>query len=130
MALVLLPALIIGAVIGLVEMFFVHADEVGMGWMMHGLHALPFTLLFTFVSMNVGFVLSYVPGGIVETIWVDLGVRLLVAIIAMVKIGAAAAIAGRVGERLYHILIIGVLIFAAPYVWGLIGPFIPLPSFF
>lgn len=128
--LILLPALLVGAVIGLIEMFFVHADETGMGWMMHGLHALPFTILFAFVSMNVGFVLTFIPGGFAETIWVDLGVRAAVAIIAMIKIAAAAAIAGRVGEKFYHTLIIGVLIFVAPYVWMFVGPFIPLPSLF
>lgn len=128
--LIILPALLIGAVIGLIEMFFVHADEVGMGWMLHGLHALPFTILFAFISMNVGFVLGFIPGGITETIWVDLGVRLAVSIIAMLKIAAAAAIAGRVGERFYHTLIIGALIFAAPYVWMVVGPFIPLPKLF
>ena len=129
--LVILPALIIGVVIGLIEMVFVHSDEIGMGWFMHGLHAFPFTVLFTFVSMNVGFVLglSFMPS-IIETWWVDLIIRLGVSIIAMLKIAAAAAIAGRVGERFYHTLIIGVLIFAAPYVWMFIGPFVPLPKLF
>ena len=128
--LVILPALLIGAVIGLIEMVFVHSDEIGMGWFMHGLHAFPFTVLFTFVSMNVSWVLAFVPGGFTSSLWVDLGVRLVVAIIAMLKIAAAAAIAGRVGERFYHTLIIGVLIFASYYVWMLIGPFVPLPTLF
>jgi hypothetical protein len=128
--LMILPALLVGAVIGIIEMIFVHADEVGMGWMMHGLHAFPFTMLFTFISMNVGFVLKFIPGGIAETIWVDLAVRAAVAIIAMLKISAAAAIAGRVGERFYHTLIIGALIFIAPYVWMFVGPLIPLPKLF
>lgn len=127
---IILPALLIGAIIGLVEMFFVHADEVGMGWMLHGLHALPFTMFFVFASMNVSFILGFIPGKIAETFLVDIGVRLVVAIIAMVKIASAAAIAGRVGERFYHILIIGALIFAAPYVWMFVGPFVPLPKLF
>ncbi len=48
----------------------------------------------------------------------------------MFKIAAAAAIAGRVGERFYHIAIIGGFIFAAPYIWMVLGPFIPLPKLF
>jgi hypothetical protein len=48
----------------------------------------------------------------------------------MIKIQTAAAIANRVGERVYHTVIIGALIFAAPYIWGFIGPYVPLPSFF
>ena len=129
-ALVIFPALIIGAAIGLIELFFVHADEIGMGWFAHGLHALPFTMIFTFASMNVGFVLSFFPGGITETIWVDLAVRAVIAILGMLKIAGAAAIAGRVGERFYHTLVIGGLLFAAPYAWIFLGPFIPLPDFF
>jgi hypothetical protein len=128
--LLILPALLFGAIIGLIEMIFVHSDEIGMGWFMHGLHAFPFTMLFTFVSMNVSWALTFVPGGLTSSIWVDLGVRLVIAIIGMLKIAAAAAIAGRVGERFYHTAIIGGLIFAAPYVWMLIGPIIPLPTLF
>ncbi|MEK6917303.1 MAG: hypothetical protein AABW92_06190, partial [Nanoarchaeota archaeon] len=69
-------------------------------------------------------------GGIAETIWVDSGVRLAVAIIGMGKIASAAAIAGRVGERFYHVLIIGALIFASAYVWMFLGSFIPIPNWF
>ncbi len=124
--LVILPALLLGAVIGLIEMIFVHSDEIGMGWFMHGLHAFPFTILFVFINTNVGFVLGLINHPMTETIWVDLAVRGIVSIIAMLKIASAAAIAGRVGERFHHTLIIGALIFASGYV----APFIPLPKLF
>jgi len=127
---VILPALLMGGIIGLIELFFVHADEVGMGWFMHGLHALPFTILFTFANMNVSWVLGFLPGHITETIWVDIIVRLAISVLGMLKVAGAAAIAGRVGERFYHTIVIGVLIFASAYIWMFIGPFIPLPSFF
>ena len=120
--LVIFPALILGVVIGLVELFFVHSDESGMGWFMHGMHALPFTLLFFFVSMNIIFVFGLLNLAITETWYVDLGVRVLVGIVAMVKIASAAAIVGRIGEKWYHTLIIGVLIILAPYAWDIIGP--------
>ncbi|MFH2020042.1 MAG: hypothetical protein ABIJ34_01395 [archaeon] len=126
--LVILPALLMGAVIGLIEMFFVHSDEIGMGWFTHGLHAFPFAMLFTFLSMNVPFVLRFLPK-MTETFWVDIGIRVAIAIISMLKISAAAAIAGRVGERFHHTIMVGCLVFAAPYVWMVIGPFIPLPKF-
>ena len=126
--LIILPALIMGAIIGLIEMIFVHADEIGMGWFMHGLHAFPFTILFTFGSMNVSWVLGFLP--FTESFWVDMGVRAAIAVIGMLKIAAAAAIAGRVGERFYHTIIIGALIFASPYIWMVVGPFIPLPKLF
>jgi len=127
--LIILPALIIGGIIGLVEMFFVHADEIGMGWFAHGLHALPFTILFTFINMNVSWALAFLPGHLTSNLWIDLGVRAAISIIAMLKIATAAAIAGRVGERFQHTLIIGALIFAVPYVWPILAPFVPIPNF-
>ncbi len=127
----IIPALIFGAVIGLIEMFFVHSDEIGMGWFMHGLHAFPFTILFTFVNMNVGWVLAFLPFGWIETWYVDLAIRGVISIIAMLKIAAAAAIAGRVGERFYHTIIIGALIFASPYLWQfVIMPLNIIPTLF
>ena len=88
---VVLPALIMGAIIGLIELFFVHADEVGMGWFAHGLHALPFTMLFTFAAMNVSWVLTFIPG-VPDNMWVTLAVRAGVSIVGMIKIAGAAAI--------------------------------------
>ena len=127
---VLVPALVVGIIIGLVEIFFVHEDEVGMGWFMHAMHALPFTMFFVFVSMNISFVFGLLNFAITETLWVDLGVRIVIGIVAMVKIGSAAAIVGRIGEKWYHTIIIGVLIILAPYAWDLAGSSITplLPS--
>jgi hypothetical protein len=124
--LVIIPALIMGGIIGLIELFFVHADEIGMGWFMHGLHALPATMFFTFVSMNMAWVHKMLPA-LASTFWMDMGIRAAIAIIAMFKIQAAAAIAGRVGERIHHTIIIGCLIFASPYIWMVLAPlFAPL----
>jgi len=124
------PAILMTIVLSVVEIGFVHTDEVGLHWFKHALHTIPFMFIFTFVSMNVTWALSLV--GMAETMWLDLGVRVLVGIIAMVKIGAAASITGQggVGEKKFHILGIGVLIIAAPYVWdyflaGLLGKYVP-----
>lgn len=124
-ALVIMPALVMGGVIGLVELVFVHADERGMGWFMHGIHALPATILFVFVSMNISWAFSMANISIAENLWVDMGVRAVIAIVAMLKIAAAAAIAGRVGEKFIHTAMIGGLIFAAPYMWPIIAPMMP-----
>jgi len=129
-ALNILPALILGAILGLIEMVFVHSDEIGMNWFMHGLHALPFTMLFVFVNMNVTWVLNFINSGLLSNFWVVFGVRAVVAIVAMVKIQAAAAIANRVGERIHHTIIIGLLILAVPYLWDAIGHLIPMPTLF
>jgi hypothetical protein len=128
---VLVPALLMGIAIGILEMIFVHADEAGMGWLIHALHALPVTMFFVFASMNITWVLGLFNMAILSVWYVDLGVRILIGIIAMVKIAGAAAIAGKVGERWYHTLIIGGIIIVAPYIWDLIGPMImpTLPAF-
>lgn len=127
---VLVPALLMGIIIGLVEVFFVHSDETGMGWFMHALHALPFTMFFVFVSMNISFVFGLLNFAITEMWYVDLGIRVVIGIIAMVKIAGAAAIVGRVGEKWYHTIAIGILIIVAPYAWMFVGPMVTpvLPS--
>ena len=127
-SLVIIPALIVGCIIGLVEMMFVHSDEIGMGWFMHGLHAFPFTVLFTFISMNISWALGIMPFSVPGGFFGDFAIRAVIAIIAMLKIQTAAAIAGRVGERFHHTFIIGVLIFLSGYVWPYIAPFVPLPK--
>ncbi len=119
--LILIPALFFGTIIGIIELMFVHADERGMGWLGHGLHAIPATIIFTVLSMNTHLFLAFIGQKIELTWYIAFGIRLLIAIIAMMKISAAAAIVGRVGEKFPHTLSIGALILAAPYAWDLFG---------
>jgi len=126
--LIVMPALIMGAVIGLIEMFFVHADEIGMGWFMHGLHALPATMFFTFVSMNIAWTMTILPFSVPGGFLGELAVRAVIALIAMIKIQTAAAIAGKVGVRIQHTLVLGAMIMASPYIWMILDPFVPVPN--
>lgn len=126
------PAILLGLVIGLIELFFVHQDERGLGWLGHGLHAVPFTVAFTFIAMNVPWVLARLPFKIANNPVTEAVVIVVVGIVAMAKVAAAAAIAGntRIGEKKIHVLVIGLLIIAAPYAWryGLnkvIAPYLP-----
>ena len=124
----LLEALIMGVVIGLVELFFVHMDEKGLGWLSHGLHALPVAFIFTFAAMNLGYVADLVGFALQENFWLDLGLRVVIGLVAAIKVKSAAAIvSGRhaVGEKLSHALIVGALIAASPYIWQLIEPVMP-----
>lgn len=114
----LMPVLVIGIILSVIELIFVHQDEAGMGWLKHGLHAIPTMFIFIFISMNIGYVLGLV--GWKESMWLDIGIRVVIGIIAMVKISAAAAVAGRVGEKFPHTLIIGVLVMVSPYIWELV----------
>jgi len=127
-SLVFFPVLSLGIFIGLLELIFVHSDESGMGWLKHGIHAIPTMLIFLFISFNIGPVSKMVGYPITESFAVDLGVRVLLGIIATVKVKAAAAIAGKAssfGEKFWHAAVIGILIAAAPYVWVFIEPMLP-----
>ncbi len=117
------PAIVMGLIIGIVELIMLARDEPGM-WFSHGLHALPVMMLFIFASMNVTFVLTIIPLGITENAMVDLGIRIVIGLLAAIKTGTAAALVPHtsVGESKFHLLIIGVLVVAAPYAWALVGP--------
>ena len=115
MALVIVPVIVIGIVLGLLEMIFVHQDEAGMGWMKHGFHALPTMFVFIFIAMNITWVESLL--GWQDKLWLTIGIRVLIGIIAAVKIKGAAAVAGRVGENWPHVLILATLVVVAPFIW-------------
>lgn len=124
----LLPALLMGGLIGIIELIFVHADERGLGWLSHGLHAVPVAMVLTFIAMNVGYAASLAGFSLQESFWVNLGVRVLIGIVAAIKVKSAAAIVqghGRVGEKMSHALIVGALIAASPYIWQFIAPMVP-----
>ncbi|MGV8151403.1 MAG: hypothetical protein ACP5NV_06785 [Candidatus Woesearchaeota archaeon] len=120
----IIPVLVMGVILSIIELIFVHQDEAGMGWLKHGLHALPTMFVFIFISMNIGWVLGFFK--IADNMWIDIGIRVVIGIIAMAKISAAAAVAGKVGEKLPHTIIIGILVMASPYIWELIACTIPL----
>ena len=117
----------VGLVIGLIELFFVHADESGMGWLSHGLHAIPATLIFTFISFNAHWVMSFDFMSWLPEWAAIYAIPALIGLIAAIKIKAAAAIAkgGTVGEKLWHALIIGALIAIAPFIWPFLAPMLP-----
>jgi len=124
---VYIAPIFLGLVIGLVELFFVHADESGMGWMSHGFHAIPTCIIFTFISMNVPWVVSLLNFAWLQGPIAVYGIPVVIGIIAAVKVKTAAAIAkgGTIGESLPHALIIGLLIAIAPFVFGAIAPSLP-----
>ena len=124
------PSIAIGLILGVVELIFLSKDEAGMHWLKHGLHAIPAMLVFTFIAMNISWALHLI--GVADNFWIDLGARVVIGLIAMIKIKAAASITGKggVGESFIHTLIIGILIMVSPYIWeyllaDLIGKYIP-----
>ncbi len=134
-SLIIIPSILLGVLIGLYEALLVHRDvTVPTHRFGHMIHALLFAVAATFASMNVSFVLSYLPS--VQAIsWLsnDLIIRLIIGVVAVIKIHAASKViqgtigAGSVGlaERWSHSLIIGVLIVAAPYVYPFVQNSLP-----
>ncbi|MFW6025052.1 MAG: hypothetical protein ACOCRX_01800 [Candidatus Woesearchaeota archaeon] len=129
MELVIGPAIVIGIIIALIEMHFVHIDEgVGRVWIKHAWHSMPFAFMGVFINMNVPFVVELLSLPDVGQI----GVQAAVSLLLMIKMAGAASIGGQRGihEKWVHILIIGALMFGSHYIWeffleALIGQYIP-----
>ena len=131
---VIWPALVWGLVVGLYELFAIHADEsfVGMRWFTHAIQASLFAMLFVFIVMNVEWALGFFPA-LQDITWISfftfLPVRIFVGIIAMFKIQTASMVVrgGRlaargIGEHFTHTVIAGLLIIFSPEIMGLIWP--------
>ena|SRR3989344_734895 len=130
--LIVIPAIIMGAVIGLYELILIHRDENfrGSHWFGHGLHAVFFAMGAVFVTMNTEFIyesfafLSTIP--YLENIWVF---RVAVGFITMIKVHAMSAVVkGTIGstkgmkETWAHSFVVAGLIILAPVIWPLIEP--------
>lgn len=120
-----------GLIVGLIEIFFVMQDEGGMHPLVHGLHAIPACLIFSFIAMNAPAVGNYLSQymSIFGVSWVtNITIPIIIGLIATIKVKSAAAIVGghgSVGEKLPHALAIGVLITIAPFVWPFIEGWLP-----
>ncbi len=118
MEIAIVPVIVIGIILAVLELIFVHKDEAGLGWLKHGMHALPTMFVFIFISMNINYVLALLK--LQDSVWIEIAIRVVIGIIAIAKISAAAAVAGKVGEKFPHTLTIGILIMVAPYAWELV----------
>lgn len=128
----ILPALYLGFIVGLYEAIVLHRDvSIPAHRFGHMIHALIFALIAVFASMNVTYVYEVFPG-LNDIMFVNNPIifRVLIALVAMIKIHAISAALGRgasvVGtrEKWTHSFIVGVLIVAAPYLWTFIEPFV------
>ena len=133
-ALLIVPSLVFGAVIGLYEIILIHRDvTIPTHRFMHGLHALFFAIIATFCTMNVQFVFSMFPQlKTIPVLSTPVAFQIAIGLIAVAKIhGASAAIKGSIPssvglkETWTHSIVIGALIVAAPYVYPLLKPMLP-----
>ncbi|MBS3134437.1 hypothetical protein J4214_04360 [Candidatus Woesearchaeota archaeon] len=131
--LIIIPAIIMGAIIGLYELILIHRDENfrGSHWLGHGTHAAVFAIGATFVTMNTTFVyetftfLQTIP--YLEQEWVF---RVAIGFIMMIKVHAASAVVkGTIGstkgmkETWAHSLIVSALVVLAPTIYPFLAPF-------
>ncbi len=134
-AIIIIPAVAIGAVIGLYESILLHRDvSVPTHRFGHTLHAFVYAILAVFVTMNTQYVynmfafLHTIPG-----LQYPIVFQAIVGVITMIKVhGASKVIQSRYGmasvglaETWTHSLVIGGLVVAAPYIWPFIAPMAP-----
>lgn len=133
-ALIIVPAVVFGAVIGLYEILLIHRDvTVPTHRFMHSLHALIYAIIAVFCTMNVPFVYSLFPGlKTVPLLSIPLVFQGAIGLVTVIKIHAASkAISGSIpstvglGETWFHSLFIGALVVAAPYVFPFVKPMLP-----
>jgi len=131
MELVILPAVYLGLVIGLYEAILLHRDvSIPAHRFGHMIHALIFSVVAVFATMNVDFVFGSIPSlSNIMYIGNPLVFRILIGIIVMIKIHTISAVApGMAGasiglkEKWSHSFIIAGLIIAAYYIWPYIEP--------
>ena len=133
-ALIIVPSLVFGAIIGLYEILLIHRDvTVPTHRFMHGLHALVYAIIAVFCTMNVPFVFSLFPAlKSLPVLSTPLAFQIVIGLITVIKIhGASAAIRGSVPssiglkETWTHSLIIGTLVVVAPYIYPIVAPVLP-----
>jgi hypothetical protein len=131
---IILPAIAIGLAIGIYEALVLHRDvTIPTHRFGHMIHALILSVVFVFISMNVKFVHSLIPGlQSIPFLKEVLVFQIAVGLIAIIKIhGVSAALKSTgmashgMSETWIHSLVIGALIVAAPYIYPFIAPTLP-----
>lgn len=134
--LLIMPVIVIGVILGLYELFLIHADMSfrGSHWFGHGLHAIIFVIIALFITMNTYYFLEVT--GLIDSaipfITNALIIRIIVGVILNLKIHATSSLAKGtlaargLAEHWTHTLIISTLVVIAPYVWPYLAPIVPV----
>ncbi|MDD5133704.1 MAG: hypothetical protein PHD81_00980 [Candidatus Nanoarchaeia archaeon] len=134
--LIILPVITLGVILGLYELFAIHADMNfrGSHWLGHGLHAVVFMIVALFAVMNVDFFLEItgLANSTIPFITNPLVLRILVGVILNIKMHGTSAVvhggglvARGMAEHWTHTTIITVLVIIMPYVWPFLSPIVP-----
>ncbi len=132
--LMIIPALVLGAVIGLYELILVHRDENfrGSHWLTHGLHSVFWAMLAVFATMNAEFVyanLTFLQN--IPFISNILVFRIFIGLLTIIKVHSASAVVRTtigsskgLKQTWAHSLVIGILVVIAPYIWPFVEPIV------
>jgi hypothetical protein len=131
--LVILPAIGLGLILGVYELYLLHGDEAfsGSHWMKHGLtHILPIIIVACMISFNIPFFIEQFGGVLPTFLTNEIFLRIALILVVAVKVYAGSAVvAGARGKGMHesipHVLIIAGLVGAAPYLWPFVEPYMP-----
>ncbi|MFA5175636.1 MAG: hypothetical protein WC413_00030 [Candidatus Nanoarchaeia archaeon] len=134
--LIILPVITLGVILGLYELFAIHADMNfrGSHWLGHGLHAVIFMIVALFAVMNVEFFLEITGLGNMGIPYITnpLVLRILIGLILNIKMHSTSAVvhggglaARGMAEHWTHTTIITILVIIMPYVWPFLSPIVP-----
>ncbi len=138
--LILKPVLFYGIILGLYELFLIHADENfgGSHWFGHGLQSVFFMIIAIFLVMNVKYgmdVTGFSNANIAGWLKSPLTFQILIGLILNIKIHSVSAVIHTAGvaarglaEHWSHTFLISALVVAVPYIHPFISQF--LPAFF
>ena len=131
--LVILPAIGMGIILGVYELYLLHGDEAfsGSHWLTHGLtHIWPVLIVASLASFNIDFFQQIIGDSLPTLLANDLLLRIALGLVVAIKVfTGSAVVAGARGrgmhEGIIHCLIIGGLISTSPFLWPFIEPFAP-----
>jgi len=132
-ALIIGPAIALGALIGAYEALVIHRDVTVLAHRFgHTAHAFILSITFVFCTMNTEFVLRLIPAlKTIPLIGTAIGIQIIIGLIAAFKIhGVSQALktgggGPGLGETWFHSILIGALIIAAPYAYPVVAPILP-----
>lgn len=132
-SLVILPAITMGLILGVYELYLLHGDEAfgGSKWLSHGLtHIWPMLIIASLASFNIDFFQQMIGASLPALLENDILLRVAIALFVTVKVYiGSAVVAGARGkgmhEGIIHCLIIGALIGVSPFLWPFVEPVAP-----
>lgn len=124
-------AILLGGIIGLYEAIIIHRDvKVPVHRLGHTIHAILLSISFVLLSLSAEFILRHTPALQDIPFISSLSIQIFAGVLSAIKIHAVSRSDHEgstfvSGETWFHSTLIGVVVFAAPYLHPLIKPILP-----